>query len=142
MMPSYMESPRPSLTSPQMIWRPRCIMKPVLMPALPVAMIVPPFWSMPVRAPTLPLMTRSPPRRAAPVREPEGPSTTTEPDIMFSPSDQPTRPLIWTSGPSIRPQAYQPGLPSKVMLQRLRIPTPSECLEPGFTMVTLLTPSS
>ncbi len=61
---------------------------------------------------------------------------------MFSPSAQPTRPLIWTSGPSIRPQAYQPGLPSNVRLQRFRMPTPRECLDPGLTMVTVLTPSS
>ena len=49
-----------------MIWRPRCIMNPVMEPALPRVMIVPPFWSIPVRAPTWPLTTRSPPRIAAP----------------------------------------------------------------------------
>ena len=47
MVPSYIESPRPGPTSPQMIWRPRCIMKPFIEPALPSTMIVPPFWSMP-----------------------------------------------------------------------------------------------
>ena len=57
-----------------MIWRPRCIMKPVIEPASPSTMIVPPFWSMPVRAPTRPLTTRSPPRIAAPVSEPALPS--------------------------------------------------------------------
>ena len=67
-------------------------------------MIVPPFWSIPVRAPTRPLTTRSPPRNAAPVSEPALPSTTTTPDIMFSQDDQPTRPVMWISGPSIRPQ--------------------------------------
>jgi hypothetical protein len=47
-----MLSPSPGPTSPQMIWRPRCIMKPVIEPASPSEMIVPPFWSMPLRAPT------------------------------------------------------------------------------------------
>src|SRR3989337_2748276 len=61
-----MESPRPGPTSPRRIWRPRCIMKPVIEPAEPSTMIVPPFWSIPVRAPTRPLTTRSPPRSAAP----------------------------------------------------------------------------
>ena len=78
-------------------------MKPVIEPASPRTMIVP-FWSIPVRAPTLPLTTRSPPRMAAPVSEPALPSTTTTPDIMFSQADQPTRPVMWISGPSIRPQ--------------------------------------
>src|SRR5215213_9939574 len=64
MVPSYIESPRPGPTSPQMIWRPRCIMKPVIEPASPSTRIVPPFWSMPVRAPTWPFTTRSPPRSA------------------------------------------------------------------------------
>ena len=67
-------------------------------------MIVPPFWSIPLRAPTRPLTTRSPPRSAAPVSEPAFPSTTTTPDIMFSQADHPTRPVMWISGPSIRPQ--------------------------------------
>src|ERR687885_527871 len=64
MTPSYIESPRPEPTLPQRICRPRCIMKPVIVPASPRTMIVPPFWSIPVRAPTLPLTTRSPPRSA------------------------------------------------------------------------------
>jgi hypothetical protein len=87
-----------------MIWRPRCIMKPVIEPASPSAMIVPPFWSMPVRAPTSPRTTRSPPRKAAPVSEPAFLSITITPDIMFSATDQPTRPVIRISGPSISPQ--------------------------------------
>src|SRR5213594_804522 len=104
MVPSYIESPRPGPTLPQRICRPRCIMKPVIEPASPRTMIVPPFWSIPERAPTCPLTTRSPPRIAAPVNEPALLSITTTPDIMFSQDDQPTRPLIWISGPSIRPQ--------------------------------------
>ena len=40
-------------------------MKPVIEPARPSTMIVPPFWSIPVRAPTMPLTIRSPPRIAA-----------------------------------------------------------------------------
>src|SRR4026208_564063 len=50
-----MESPSPGPASPTMIMRPRCIMKPVIEPASPPTMIVPPFWSIPVRAPPLPL---------------------------------------------------------------------------------------
>jgi hypothetical protein len=53
-----------------MTWRPRCIMKPVIEPTLPIVMMVPPFWSMPERAPARPFTTRSPPRMAAPVCEP------------------------------------------------------------------------
>ena len=79
-------------------------MKAFIEPASPQTMIVPPFWSIPVRAPTRPLTTRSPPRIAAPVSEPAFESTTTTPLIMFSHDDQPTRPLMWISGPSIRPQ--------------------------------------
>ena len=86
-----------------MIWRPRCIMNPVIEPASPSTRIVPPFWSIPVRAPTWPLTTRSPPRSAAPASEPALLSITTTPDIMFSATDQPTRPLIWNSGPSPSP---------------------------------------
>ena len=41
---------------------------------------------------------------AAPVSEPALPSMTTTPDIMFSQADQPTRPVMWISGPSMRPQ--------------------------------------
>ena len=41
---------------------------------------------------------------AAPVSEPALPSITTTPDIMFSQAAQPTRPVMWISGPSIRPQ--------------------------------------
>src|SRR3974390_2758937 len=104
MAPSYIESPRPPPTLPQMIRRPRCSMKPVIVPALPPTMIVPPFWSMPERAPTSPRTTTSPPRSAAPVSEPAFLSMTTTPDIMFSATDQPTRPFTWISGPSIRPQ--------------------------------------
>ena len=80
-------------------------MKPVIEPASPQTMIVPPFWSMPVRAPTRPLTTRSPPRIAAPVSEPALPSMTTTPDIMFSHDDQPTRPVMWISGPSMQAAA-------------------------------------
>ena len=65
---------------------------------------MPPFWSIPVRAPTCPLTTTSPPRIAAAVSEPALPSTIDDPDIMFSQADQPTRPVMWISGPSIRPQ--------------------------------------
>src|SRR6266536_2345177 len=90
MVPSYIESPRPGPTSSQKIWRPRCIMKPVIEPARPSTMIVPPFWSIPVRAPTWPLTIRSPPRIAAPVSEPALDSIVTTPDIMFSQADQPT----------------------------------------------------
>ncbi len=79
-------------------------MKPVIMPAFPPTMIVPPFWSMPDRAPTSPRTTMSPPRSAAPVSEPAFLSMTTTPDIMFSATDQPTRPVMWISGPSMRPQ--------------------------------------
>ena len=86
-----------------MIWRPRCIMNPVIMPASPPTMIVPPFWSIPVRAPTLRLTTRSPPRIAAPASEPAFFSMTTTPDIMFSHTDQPTRPSTTISGPSMMP---------------------------------------
>src|SRR3954451_4931477 len=68
MTPSYIESPRPGPTSPQMICRPRCIMKPVIEPASPRTITVPPFWSIPVRAPTRPLTSRSPPRIAAAAR--------------------------------------------------------------------------
>src|SRR3954468_18406357 len=57
-----------------MIWRPRCIMNPVIEPALPSTMIVPPFWSMPVRAPTWPLTTTSPPRSAARAPAPQRPA--------------------------------------------------------------------
>src|SRR5215469_6115303 len=93
-----MESPSPGPTSPQMIWRPRCSMNPVIMPALPPTTIVPPFWSIPVRAPTSPRITRSPPRSAAPASEPAFLSITTTPDIMFSATDHPTRPVIRISG--------------------------------------------
>ena len=103
--PSYIESPRPGPTSPQMIWRPRCIMKPVIEPASPSTMIVPPFWSMPGARADLALddqvaaahrragqragvATRSPRRRTSCSRH----------------ADQPTRPLIWNSAPSMRPQ--------------------------------------
>ena len=80
-------------------------MNPVIEPADPSVMIVPPFWSMPVRAPTRPLTTRSPPRSAAPVSDPALLSMTTTPDIMFSHADQPTRPVMWISGPSTSPHA-------------------------------------
>jgi hypothetical protein len=46
MVLSYIESPSPPPTLPQMIWRPRCSMNPVIMPASPPTMTVPPFWSM------------------------------------------------------------------------------------------------
>ena len=78
---------------------------------------------------------------AAPVSEPALRSMVTTPDIMFSATDQPTRPLMVTSGPSMSPQANQPGLPSKWMRQRLRIPTASECLDAGLSTVTSVTPS-
>ena len=87
-------------------------MKPVIEPADPSVMIVPPFWSMPLRAPTRPLTTMSPPRSAAPVSDPALLSITTTPDIMFSHADQPTRPVMCTSGPSIRPHPKYPRLPS------------------------------
>ena len=79
-------------------------MKPVKAPARPPMMMVPPFMSMPVREPTSPLQTRSPPLSAAPKVDPPFFSITTTPAIMFSAQDQPTRPLMWTLGPSIRPQ--------------------------------------
>jgi hypothetical protein len=66
----------------------------------------------------------------------------TTPDIMFSQADQPTRPVMCTSGPSITPHPKYPRLPSKVILQRVRIPTPSECFATGFRTVTSLTPCS
>ena len=124
-----------------MIWRPRCIMKAVIDPASPSTITVPPFWSIPVRAPTLPWTTTSPPRSAAAVSDPALPSITQTPDIMFSHADQPTRPVMCTSGPSISPHAKYPRLPSKVILQRARMPTPSECLAPGLRTVTSCTPA-
>ena len=72
-----------------MIWRPRCIMNPVIEPTSPRMMTVPPFWSIPVRAPTRPRTTTSPPRNAAAVSEPALPSISHTPDIMFSHADQP-----------------------------------------------------
>ena len=82
------------------------------------------------------------PRIAAPVSEPALESITTTPDIMFSQADQATRPLMWISGPSIRPQPKSPRLPSNVIRQRVRMPTPSECFAPGLRTVTSFTPSS
>ncbi len=102
---------------------------------------MPPFWSMPVRAPTRPRTSTSPPRIAAAVSEPALPSTITTPLIMFSHADQPTRPLTCTSGPSISPSPKYPSEPSNVILQRCRMPTPSECSAPGFSTVTSRTPS-
>ena len=60
---------------------------------------------------------------------------------MFSHADQPTRPVMCTSGPSIRPHAKYPMLPSTSACTVCRIPTPSECLAPGLRTVTSCTPS-
>ncbi len=80
-------------------------MKPVIEPALPITMMVPPFWSMPVRAPDLALDDEvAAAQRGAGQRAGVRSRSRRRPDIMFSATDQPTRPLICTSGPSISPQ--------------------------------------
>ena len=76
-------------------------MKPVIEPASPSTMIVPPFWSIPVRAPTWPLTTTSPPLSAAASSDPALLSIVTTPDIMFSHTDQPTLPVTTISGPPL-----------------------------------------
>src|SRR4029453_6553832 len=55
---------------------------------------------------------------------------------------RPTRALTVISGPSMRPQPKYPSDPSKVILQRVRIPTPSEWRACGLRTTTSGTASS